>query len=104
MKHKPQGTKTVRVRVGVLIDADGEYTAMGSSSFEPGVSQHLLEQLEDEHQQVSRAGYGLCHVKFLEIDMPIPNAHPINLEAQPLEEHLAATTLTDGPVLREEND
>ena len=93
--------KTVKVRVAVLIDADGEYSALGSSRFDAGVSQELLEMLEDEHQNVSGHGYYLRHVKFLEIELPLPDTRPTNLEAQPEDRRHPATGVTDGPVLPE---
>ena len=100
MISKPQKTETVKVRVAVLIDADGEYSALGSSRFAPGASRELLELLEDEHQNVSGNGYHLRHVKFLEIELPLPDARPVNLEAQPPSERHPATGVSDGPVLR----
>lgn len=97
--------KTVRVRVAVLIDSDGEYSAVGSSRFEPGTDREMLDQLLDEHENVGNGlrGGALEHVKFLEIDLPLPSSRPVNLEAQPESRRHPPTAVSDGPPLREED-
>ena len=96
-----KSSQTVRVRVAVLIDSEGAYSAFGGSRFEPtGAPQDLLEILEDEHENV-RSHNVLSHVKFLEIDLPVPDARAMNLEAQSEQQEHPSMVVSDGPVLPE---
>lgn len=77
-------SQTTRVRIAVIIDDEGHYVAYGTSQYrragQPAQDEHNLECLEEEFGGFSNQRN--THIKFLEIDLPVPSFEPVNIEAK----------------------
>lgn len=76
--------ESTRVRIAVIIDDEGHYAAYGTSQYvhssQEAQDEHNLECLNEEFSGFSDQRN--THIKFLEIDLPVPSFEPVNVEAQ----------------------
>lgn len=69
--------KTTHVKIAVLIDGDGNYAVAGNSDCGRD-DESRMELARETFEYMTSSG--LQHWKFLELDLPIPDTTPINVE------------------------
>ena len=85
-----------RIRIAVVIDRDGLYSAFGHSEGRTWAPRDRDEDLAEraiKHYEDKVGSDVIRHLQFLEITLPTPNTAPVNLEAQPGADPLPAVTL-----------
>jgi len=77
--RKPQGEppQQVRVRIAVIIDVEGNYSAFGGTRYDDTDAIQIARDELDNHSTEHNR-----HIKFLEITLEGPSTLPVNLEAQ----------------------
>lgn len=96
-----------RVRIAVVIDVDGRYSAFGDSELRHASPReqddHLVREAVQHYENVV-GSHDLRHVQFLEITLPTPSTRPVNLEAREGAEPLPAVALGGRFVLPEQSE
>jgi len=88
--------KETHVRIAVVIDRDGRYSAFGDSegvTWAPRDRDDELAAGAVRHYEKSVGSAVIRHLQFVEIALPTPSTAPVNLEAQPGADPLPAVVL-----------
>lgn len=76
--------ESVKVRIAVVLDDEGKYLAYGTNgdnTDQDRQDQYSIERMYEEFENYSNSRN--THIKFLEINLPVPHTDAVNIEAMP---------------------